>query len=327
MNILDESLADKKTVVILGHVNPDGDCIGSCLGLRNYLKKNRPDLDVDVYLGTMGNKFSCITGYGDVKGEYDPDRKYDLCVTLDASDLARLGKFEPYIKSSDDSLCIDHHITNPGIAKKNFIVGEASSCCEVLYGLLDDSLIDKPTAECLYMGIAHDTGLFRYSGVTHETMDIAGRLIEKGIDFPSLIDRTWSAKSYGQTRLHGKAMTDSMLALDGRLIYSIVTSEEICYFGCTIKAVDGIIDELREVNGTECALLLYGTSRPSEYKVSMRSNSDLDVAKICAELGGGGHAKAAGATVTGNPDDAIEKICGLIRAQWLEMGDSHSGAV
>ncbi len=326
MSILDEALENKKSAVILGHVNPDGDCIGSCLGLRNYLLRNRPEIDTDVYLGVMGDKFSCIKGYEDVKGEYDPEKKYDICITLDASDLSRLGKFEPYIKNSGDSLCIDHHITNPGIAKTNVIAGDASSCCEVLYGLLDPDLIDRPTAECLYMGIAHDTGLFRYSSVTRQTMEIAGELIEKGIDFPALIDRTWSAKTYGQTRLHGQAMADSKLAFDGKLIFSVITNEEIKSFGCTIKAVDGVIDELRQVTGTECALLLYETSKPSEYKVSMRSNSDLDVAKICVELGGGGHAKAAGATVSGDPEDAIGRICGLIKAQWQEMENNRNGA-
>ena len=105
MGILTDVLKDKKTVAILGHVNPDGDCIGSCLAMYNYLTENYGELRVSVYLEPMGAKFGYLKGYGQVKHGFEPERTFDLCITLDASDEKRLGEFAPYLKTAADSLC------------------------------------------------------------------------------------------------------------------------------------------------------------------------------------------------------------------------------
>lgn len=324
MGILADALKNKQTVVILGHVNPDGDCIGSCLGMYNYLRENYPGLSVSVYLGAMGVKFSYLKGYDEVKTAYEPEKRFDLCITLDASDVPRLGEFAPYLESAGDSLCIDHHITNKGLARVNVIESGASSACEVLYGLLEEEKISFAVAECLYTGIAHDTGVFKFSNTSRRTLDIAGRLIEKGIDFPKIIDGSFYMKSYGQARLHGRALLDSVLLLDGRVIYTVVTVEELKLYGCTVKATDGIVDQLRVVNGVECAILLYETGEPSEYKVSLRTNSELDVSRVAAAFGGGGHVKAAGCTVKGTVEKIIGDLCGQIELQWNEMKEKQA---
>ena len=107
MGILDEMLEGKKSIVILGHVNPDGDCIGSCLGLYNYLKENYEGLEVSVYLEKMGVKFSFLSGFEDVHTEYDDTKTFDLCITSDASDVPRLGVFAPYRETAKDTFCVD----------------------------------------------------------------------------------------------------------------------------------------------------------------------------------------------------------------------------
>ena len=133
MGILDEMLEGKKTIVILGHVNPDGDCIGSCLGLYNYLKENYEGLEISVYLEKMGVKFSYLSGYKDVHTEYDDTKTFDLCITSDASDVPRLGVFAPYRETAKDTFCVDHHITNKGMCRVNVIkrAGQAPQvrCC------------------------------------------------------------------------------------------------------------------------------------------------------------------------------------------------------
>lgn len=325
MGILTDALEHKKTVVILGHVNPDGDCIGSCLGMYNYLQENFERLSVSVYLEPMGKKFGYLAGYGDVKNEFEPDRKFDLCITLDASDEKRLGAFAPYLESAGDSLCIDHHITNRGMGRVNVIESSASSSCEVLYGLLDAKKISKSVAECIYTGIVHDTGVLKYSNTSKKTMEIVGDLIEYGIDFPKIIDDSFFMKTYGQLKLHGRAMLDSTRILDDRCIYTVVTRAELQEYGCTVKATDGIIDQLRMVEGVECAILLYETGNPSEYKVSLRTNTDLDLSRIASVFGGGGHVKAAGCTVTGDVDTIVEGICDQIRIQWREAEEKQAG--
>ena len=319
MGILTDALKDKKTVVILGHVNPDGDCIGSCLGLYNYLRENFGDLEPSVSLEPMGVKFSYLKGYGDVKNQYEPEKRFDLCITLDASDVPRLGEFGPYLAGAKDSLCIDHHITNKGMARANVIEPNASSTCEVLYGLLDEDRISKTVAECLYTGIAHDTGVFKFSNTSRRTMEIAGRLMETGIDFPGIIDGSFFMKSYGQAMVHGEAILDSVRFLDNRCIYTVVTTAQLEKYGCTVKSTDGIVDQLRVIQGIECAILIYETGKPSEYKVSLRTNSELDVSRIAAAFGGGGHVKAAGCTVTGTVEEIVAGLSAEIRKQWDEI--------
>ncbi len=325
MAILADALKDKKTVVILGHVNPDGDCIGSCLGLYNYLGEQYPQVSVSIYLETMGKKFGYLKGDDKVCHTYDPSRNFDLCITLDASDVPRLGAFAPYLLGAGDSLCIDHHVTNQGFARVNVVESEASSASEVLYGLLDPEKITRDVAECLYTGIVHDTGVFKYSNTSRKTLEIVGRLIETGIDFPKIIDGSFYMKSYGQSRLHGQALLNSVQILEGRAIYTVVTVDDLNRFGCTVKATDGIVDQLRVVDGVECAILIYETGNPSEYKVSLRTNSELDVSRIAQAFGGGGHVKAAGCTVTGQIEEIVQRVSGEIRLQWDEMKKKQAG--
>ena len=320
MGILTDALNGKKNVVILGHVNPDGDCVGSCLGMYNYLTENFEDLDVTVYLHTLSKKFEYIKGYTDVCTEFDPNQKYDLCITLDASDVKRLGDFAPYLETAEYSLCIDHHVTNAGMANVNVVDADASSCCEVLYGLLESQKISKEVAECLYTGIIHDTGVFKYSNTSRKTMEIVGRLIEFGIDFPRIIDESFFMKSYGQSKLHGCALLNSKRIMDDRCIYTVVTQEQLKEFGCTVKATDGIVDQLRVIDGVEVVILLYETGNPSEYKVSLRTNSEVDLARIAAVFGGGGHVKAAGCTVTGTVEKILDGVKEQIEIQWKELG-------
>ena len=320
MGILTDALKNKKTVAILGHVNPDGDCAGSCTGMYNYLTENFENLEVSVFLQNTSKKFGYLKGYDRVYTEFDPKKKFDLCITLDASDVKRLGDFAPYLETAGDSLCIDHHVTNAGMANVNVVEPEASSCCEVLYGLLDPEKISKSVAECLYTGIIHDTGVFKYSNTSKKTMEIVGQLIAQGIDFPQIIDGSFYMKSYGQTKLHGCALLNSERMMDDRCIYTVVTQEQMKQFGCSVKATDGIVDQLRVIEGVEVVILLYETGNPSEYKVSLRTNSELDLSRIAAVFGGGGHVKAAGCTVTGTVDEILAGLREQIEIQWKEMG-------
>ena len=320
MGILTDALKNKKTVAILGHVNPDGDCAGSCTGMYNYLTENFENLEVSVFLQNTSKKFGYLKGYDCVYTEFDPEKKFDLCITLDASDVKRLGVFAPYLESAEYSLCIDHHVTNAGLANVNVVDADASSCCEVLYGLLDPELISSNVAECLYTGIIHDTGVFKYSNTSRKTMEIVGRLIEFDIDFPRIIDGSFYMKSYGQSKLHGCALLNSERIMDDRCIYTVVTQEQLKQFGCTVKATDGIVDQLRVIDGVEVVILLYETGNPSEYKVSLRTNSDVDLARIAAVFGGGGHVKAAGCTVTGTVEEILDGVKEQIMIQWKELG-------
>lgn len=314
MASIEKMLTGSKSAVILGHVRPDGDCVGSCLGLYNYIQENFPQIQVDVYLEEFSEAFGYLKNVNSVLHCEKKDQIYDLCFCMDASDEERLGGFVQYRRSAGKSICIDHHITNRGYADENHISASASATCELLFGMLDEEKISKEVAECLYTGIIHDTGVFKHQNTTEVTMLIAGKLIAKGIDFGTIIDDSFYKKTYVQNQILGRALLESITFLNGRCIFSVIKKKDMEFYGVTSKDLDGIVDQLRVTDGVECAIFLYENS-PQEYKVSMRSNHYVNVSQIAVMFGGGGHNKAAGCNMSGTVYDVINNLSAQIEKQ------------
>ena len=203
--------------------------------------------------------------------------------------------------------CIDHHITNKGIAQENQIVPDASSTCEVLYELLEPEKINKACAEALYTGIIHDTGVFQYSNTTPETLQAAAFLISFGFNFPKLIEESFYQKTYLQTQIMGRALMESIRFMDGRCIVIMVDRKTMEFYNAVPGDLDGIVNQLRNIKGVDCAIFMYETN-VLEYKVSMRSNEKVDVAKVASFFGGGGHVRAAGCTMKGTFHDCVNNL-------------------
>ena len=294
MKKINDIIGDAKTIGIAGHVRPDGDCMGSCMSLYNYLKKNRPDLDVRVFL------------------EFVDGTKFDLFISLDTASLDRLGLNLPFYENAKRTACIDHHASNDGYADYNYILPKASSASEVLYDLLDEDLIDKSIAEPMYMGIAHDSGVFRFQSTTPKTMRIAANMIEKGVNVNMILEETFFRKTYNQMMVTAKIQSEAVLALDGKCIYGYCTSVMMEEYGVTTKDLDAVVASIRNVDGVEVAMFLYQLSEDS-YKVSLRSKNYVDVSKIAVENGGGGHVRAAGAEIHGELNDIINKLLNRIK--------------
>ena len=317
---LKNELANVKTVAISGHIRPDGDCIGSCLGVWNYIQDNYPDIQADVYLEQIVPKFRFLKGADLVKTDCSEERNYDLFISLDASDRERLGETVKYLDTAKRSVCVDHHITNPGFADENWIVADASSASELAWEIMEEEKISKRTAEALYMGIAHDTGVFQYSNTSPKTMQIAGSLIAKGINFSQIVDNTFYKKTYIQNQILGRALVESILLLDGRIIVGRVRQKDMEFYGAIPADLDGIVSQLRVTDGVEVAIFLYETGN-HQYKVSLRSNGPVDVSAVCAYFGGGGHVKAAGCTMYGTVYDVINNLTLHIEKQLEQLQD------
>ena len=202
------------------------------------------------------------------------------------------------------------------------IDGHASSACEVVYGQLDESRISKHVAECIYTGIIHDTGVFKYSNTSRTTMEIAGKMMEKGIDFGTIIDGSFYKKTYMQSQILGRALLESITFLDGRCIFSVVRKKDMDFYGVDKSDLDGIVDQLRVIDGIECAIFLYETGI-HQFKVSLRSNSIVDVSRIAAYFGGGGHVRAAGCTMSGSVHDVVNNLSAHI-AEQLEQEKANA---
>ena len=302
MNKLLDLIENAKNIAITGHVSPDGDCTGSTLALYNYITENFEGKQVRVCLEKPSIKFSYMNGF-DLISE-DPFSEADLLVTLDASDKERLGSRGVMLDTAKESICIDHHVTNTNFAKFNIVEDFRSSTCELLYTLLDYNKISVNTAVCLYTGIVHDSGVFKSQSTTRQTMEIAGALIDKGFDFTKIIDDTYFKKNFNATRLLGLVLTNAKLIFDGKCCYGLLDYDTWTGYIDDKKKMDGIIDNLRNIDGVEIALFMYETAK-DEHKVSLRS-INADVSAIATALGGGGHMRAAGATVYGKADELLE---------------------
>lgn len=314
MKKLEEALAGKQRIGIAGHVKPDGDCVGSCLAVYNYLKIYYPKITAEVFLEEIPPVFSFLTGAQEIIHDAPEREPFDLFICLDCGDLRRLGPHAKYFEQAKTTLCIDHHISNSSFADENYIFPDASSTCELVFTLLEREKITKEIAECIYVGLVHDTGVFQYSCTARSTMEAAGFLMELGIPFPRIVDETFYQKTYAEQRAMGAALMDSKLWLDGRVISTILTQERLSEVGATKRDMEGIVAQLRCTKGVEASVFLYATEE-DEYKLSLRSTELVDCAAITMKYDGGGHVRAAGATVHGDPDKIITEIVAEMEQQ------------
>ncbi|BCJ95183.1 1-pyrroline-5-carboxylate dehydrogenase [Anaerocolumna cellulosilytica] len=314
MNLLQE-LKEAKSVGIAGHIRPDGDCAGSSLALYHYLRQALPEeVIIDLYLEPISDKFYITDDVSKIKQNNEENLNYDVFIALDSGSLDRLGFAAKYFEKAEKTINIDHHISNTRFAKVNHVLDDASSTCEVLYDLFEEVKIDAVTAKALYLGIIHDTGVFKHSNTTEKTMKIAGKLITKGIPFSEMIDDTFYRKNYRQNQILGRCLLESILLLQGKCIVSSVSKRMIEFYDAVTADLDGIIDQLRITEGVEVAILIY-ESDFHEHKVSMRSNGIVDVSKIATYFGGGGHIKAAGCTMRGTLHDVVNNLTPHIEHQ------------
>lgn len=307
MIALDAKLKGVHTVGIAGHVRPDGDCVGSTLAVYNYVREYYPDIQAEIHLEPIPNIFKFLKRAEEIRSDYPSRDPYDLFICLDCGDTGRLGNAAGYFERAKHTFCIDHHASNRSFAEDNYIFPDASSTCELVFELMDRERITKEIAECLYTGMVHDTGVFQYSCTSSKTMNIAGWLMERGIDYSKIVDDTFYTKTYNQNRILGQALLKSRLYLQGQVIVSVISQEDMKEFEVLPKHLDGIVNQLRITKDVKVAVFLYETS-PGIYKVSTRENAEIDLAEVAAVFGGGGHVRAAGFTVEGEIEDNINRI-------------------
>lgn len=312
--MLNRVLSQANTVAIGGHIRPDGDCVGSSMGLYQYIKKCYPNIHVDVYLEEIPDSFAMFEIVKEIHHEVNEEKVYDLFIALDCADKSRLGFSEVLCDKAKATVCIDHHISNHGFANDNYIVAEASSTAELVYRLIDQKALDTAIAECLYLGIVHDTGVFQYSCTSPETMEAAADLMRKNIRANEIIDKTYYEKTFAQNKALGEALATSYLTLNNKCIVSYMTKETMDAFQVKPKDLEGIVSQLRVTQGIQVAIFMYQTGE-AEFKVSLRASGYVDVSKVAQVFGGGGHVKAAGVTMKGNVQDIIDRLTEQIGKQ------------
>ena len=308
MGILDEKIENANTICILGHKNPDGDCIGATLSIYNYIQNKYKGKVVKPYLDEFSNRFLILPNADKIKCDFSDATKFDLCIVVDALSLERFKGFERYFHEAKDTIVIDHHENNSIPAQTSIIFPESIATCEILYRFLDKKYIDTQVAMCLFVGIATDSGVFRYKATTKKTFEIVGELIDYGFDFTKLLDDIVFNNSVNQRKAQGIAFDRLKLLCKGQVSFSYLTDDDLESLNISKNDIDNIIVYLREINDIKVATFFYQTGN-NIFKVSLRSKCDkINVAEFAAKHDGGGHALAAGCMYYGNIDDIRKKF-------------------
>ena len=315
MSFLEDQIMQSRTIAITGHTRPDGDCVGACMGLYNYIVENYPEIRVDIFLEPIAGSYKLIKRTDEIRQPEGRPEAYDLVICLDNSQKDRMTKgMEVYFDAAAATINVDHHISNTRFAQTNHVVAEASSASEVLYDLLDPEKITLSVAEALYMGIICDSGVFKYASTSEHTMQIAGRLMHLGVDSGRLIDEVFYERTYVQAQLLGQALLNSVRLFEGRCIYTVITREMFRKFQARPDDLEGIVEQLRLTKGVEAAILISETEEGTS-KFSFRSKRYMDVNKVAALCGGGGHIRAAGCTVHGDWNESLKIFLEAIEGQ------------
>lgn len=290
-----ETLRAYDDFAIIAHISPDGDAIGSALGLRLGLKALGKTAKV-VCEHRVPPVFEFLSGAEAVCGADAAAAR--CCVALDCADRRRLGLAAKLFDAAEITVCIDHHGTNGGFADVNYVDESAAATAETVYELLGalGVEIDGDMANCLYAAIVADTGRFSHSSTTAKTMRIAADLIEAGADASEISNRLFSDEPLSKARLRALAINRMELLVGGKVALTTITQADISALHASAEDTEGIVEALRDINAVEIAVFIRET-RDGSYKVSMRSKREADVAAIATKFGGGGHVRAAGYTL------------------------------
>lgn len=305
MNLIRE-INEADSIVILGHVRPDGDCIGAATAMYQYIKNIDSNKEVEIILDDFINRYSSISVMNKIKSK-SKKASYDLAICVDVANKERIGNYIRYYDSAKKHIAIDHHKTNDNFAEIMYINPMASSTCEFLYSLFDKKYIDKGVAESLFTGLITDTGVFRYSCTNKESFDMASDLYKFGIDMPKIIEEGFYTKSYKLNRFIATCVLNSKTLHNDRTIYTVVTKDMMKEYEISNTEFDGIVEALRNTEGVEVAIFIYEKEH-NLYKVSVRSKEYVDVSEICQEFNGGGHSKASGCMLRGEFNHEFEKL-------------------
>lgn len=308
-----EMLLGLDDLLILCHRNPDGDTLGSGFALcRAFLEQGRR---ARVFCqDSVPDKFSYML-------PEMPDFTPKAVISVDIADAALLGPRteEQVALYGPVALSIDHHPSHRQFAEKLYLEGDSASCCEIIFTLLEEMgwPVSRPVADCLYTGVATDTGCFKFSNTSPRTHRIAAELIEKGADYVTINKVMFDTKTFEDLKLERLALDRLWMSADGKIAVMTITKGMMDEAGVDETGLDAITSLPRKIEGVEVGITLKQRG-VSEFKVSVRTGETTSASDICAHFGGGGHARAAGCQFEGiAPDDIREK---MVEAAYKEMG-------
>lgn len=314
MNQILKKIKESKKIAVSFHTSPDGDSIGSSLGLVLGLRT----LGKEVYIVSKErtpDNLSFLPCAEEVGINPAVLEDTDLIVVLDCGNVARINSDTPMENLNISKVNIDHHASNDIYGDFNYVDTNASAVGEIIYQMLQllSVKITKEMATCLYVSLLTDTSSFRHSNTTALTHTIAGDLINVGINFSKIHTLVFDNKSLSETKVLAKVLENMYLVCDCKIVVLKVTKQLISDLGADEKDASDLISYGLKLKGVEVALLLKESDKG--IKVSLRSKNDADVRQVAEFFGGGGHKKAAGALMEGTIESCEEQIIALLEKE------------
>ncbi len=307
---LNDIIKSSKNILIISHINPDGDTLGSMCGLYSAILDNyRKKCDM-MSISKIPDVYSYLPYLNEVKNidEYDKSREYDLVINVDVASLDRIMDAKILFDKAKFNVNIDHHKTNNAYGNLNFINPNASSTGEVLFGCFNQMgwNINLDTAICLYTAILTDTGSFRFDNTKPSTFEAAAKLVEIGVQPSDIYKKVYESDSKTLVMFQAHCISKAKFLEDDKIAYTIVYKKDMEKFSAGDDCMEGLTEKLRAIVTTRIAFVAKEMKNGGT-KVSMRSKF-ADVAEICEVFGGGGHKFAAGCTIKAPVEEAARKI-------------------
>lgn len=306
----EKNVKKSKNILIVSHVNPDGDTLGTMCALQCAIYKQYKKKAEMLILSKLPKVYEFLPNISEAKtlNQFDKSREYDLVIAVDVASLDRLIDAQILFERAKFSINIDHHRTNNNYGSLAIVEPRASSSGEVLYKMLKELNweIDLNTATCIYTAILTDTGGFRFENTRADVFKIAAELTEIGISPRCLYKKCYESKSKATVLFQGYCINKAVFSSDDKIAYTIVYKRDIEKFAVGDDATDGIAETLRAINSTEVSFVVKEVDAKT-CKISMRSKN-IDIANICSKFGGGGHKFAAGCTIKSSCDESVKKL-------------------
>ena len=305
---LDDIIKQSKKILLLSHVNPDGDTLGSMCAMYSMIC-DRFKIKADMSMvSNLPYNYKFLPNINLAQRYFDNSLVYDLVIALDIASPDRMRDAKIFFDKAKVTVNIDHHKTNPNYGDYQIIEPEASSTGEVLYNYFKkhDWNITEETAICLYVAIMTDTGNFRFENTTPNSLRAAADLVEKGANPNILYKKCYESKTKNLVMFQNYCVNKAEFLNDSKIVYTTVYKKDLEKFSGGDDYTDGIAETLRAIDTTEVSFVVKEVEAKIT-KVSMRSKH-IDVAKICEKFGGGGHTYAAGCTVKAGIAETVKKI-------------------
>ena len=298
-----EVIRQSRTVLITSHEGPDGDAIGSSLGLAAFLRAVGKEVVVHL-ADPVPELYRFLPGAEHVRSDI-PDQDFDLAFVLDVGEFRRAGKLFGAFTRIGQTINLDHHLTCENFGTYNLIDEQAAATGLLVWRIAKayGFTADYATALCLYVAVLTDTGSFRYSNANREAFEAAGELVEQGgLNAWKVSEKLYESQPRKRLELLAMALPTLEFIRDGQAASLVVTLDMYAKTGASAELTDGFVNYPRSVAGVEVAIFLRQLDERT-FKVGFRSKGAVNVAVLAQAFGGGGHHNAAGGTVEGTLDE------------------------